>query len=432
MTTINSDEKNKKQLPNFGLVWEYEQDELEIKCIENNPYLLEINTKSIQVDITQQTHWLIEGDNLPSLIALKQEFTSKVDLIYIDPPYNTGFKQDQEGFNYHDKRRADHHVYAHSTWLNFMSARLKIAYELMADDAFMFISIDENEFAQLKLLCDQLFGEKNFVNYLLWKKRSTGGQVRDGSVITQTEFVFIYAKDKSKAKLNKLKNENAGNMKWRDFRKSGGQWQQRYRPKQHYPFYFNKNMDRLSLEPIDINDIIIIPQDAKGENGFWENGKETALLRLKQNELKAIKSKSGQYKISQLEVASDSQNAGNFIDIPSVQGNHEIKELDLSFNNVKPLGLLEYIIELGSHPNALVLDFFAGSGSTAHAIMKMNKERLHQRRCILCTNNEYNLCEEVTYPRLSRVIKGYTNSKGKTQNGIFQNLNYYKVALKSN
>lgn len=431
MASIHSEENNMNNFTRFGLLWEMEQDEFELQCHEKELQIIEDTDKSILVDSEQPTHFLIEGDNLPSLLALKKNYLSSIDLIYIDPPYNTGFKQDQEGFNYHDKRRAEHHVYAHSTWLNFMYARLKIAYELMADTAFMFISIDENEFAHLKLLCDQLFGEKNFVNYLLWKKRSTGGQVRDGSVITQTEFVFIYAKDKSKAKLRKLKNDNAGNHKWRDFRKSGGQWQQRYRPKQHYPFYFNEKLNALSLESNNEHDIVIVPQDAKGENGFWENGKETALQRLLNGELKATKSKSGQYKIAQLEVAADTQNAGNFIDIPSVQGNHEIKELDLSFNNVKPLGLLEYIIELGSSSDALILDFFAGSGSTAHAVMKMNAERMHQRRCILCTNNEYNLCEKVTYPRLSRVIKGYTNSKGKRMEGVFQNLSYCKVDIKS-
>jgi adenine-specific DNA-methyltransferase len=299
----------------------------------------------------------------------------------------------------------------------------------MSETGFLFISIDENEFAHLKLLCDQLFGEKNFVNYLIWKKRSTGGQVRDGSIITQTEFVFIYAKNKAKGKLNKLPNERAGNHKWRDFRKSGGQWQQRYRPKQHFPFYWDEATEELLLERTAPNQIEIIPQDAKGEPGFWENGKETAAIRLANGELKSTKSKSGQYKIVQLEVAQETQNAGNFIDIPSVQGNNEIKEFDLSFNNVKPLGLLEHIIALGSQPDALVLDFFAGSGSTAHAVMHMNATLQHQRRCILCTNNEYDLCQSVTYPRLSRAITGYTNAKGKVLPALGENLEFFKVEI---
>jgi adenine-specific DNA-methyltransferase len=410
----------------FGLNWEFEltnqADDLKISLKQDH-------AKTLLSDANKPIHWLIEGENALSLRALKQLYAGQVDLIYIDPPYNTGFKQDQEGFNYHDARREMHHDYSHSSWLNFMYERLKLAYELMTETGFLFISIDENEFAHLKLLCDQLFGEKNFVNYLVWKKRSTGGQVRDGSIITQTEFVFIYAKNKAKGKLNKLPNERAGNHKWRDFRKSGGQWQQRYRPKQHFPFYWDEATGELLLERTAQNQIEIIPQDAKGEPGFWENGKDTAAIRLANGELKTTKSKTGQYKIVQLEVAQETQNAGNFIDIPSVQGNHEIKEFDLSFNNVKPLGLLEHIIALGSQPDGLVLDFFAGSGSTAHAVMKMNATLNHQRRCILCTNNEYDLCRSVTYPRLSRAITGYTNSKGKVLPALGENLELFKVEI---
>lgn len=410
----------------FGLNWEFEltnqADDLKISLKQDH-------AKTLLSDANKPIHWLIEGENALSLRVLKQLYVGQVDLIYIDPPYNTGFKQDQEGFNYHDARREMHHDYSHSSWLNFMYERLKLAYELMTETGFLFISIDENEFAHLKLLCDQLFGEKNFVNYLVWKKRSTGGQVRDGSIITQTEFVFIYAKNKVKGKLNKLPNERAGNHKWRDFRKSGGQWQQRYRPKQHFPFYWDEATGELLLERTAQNQIEIIPQDAKGEPGFWENGKETAAIRLANGELKTTKSKTGQYKIVQLEVAQETQNAGNFIDIPSVQGNHEIKEFDLSFNNVKPLGLLEHIIALGSQPDGLVLDFFAGSGSTAHAVMKMNATLNHQRRCILCTNNEYDLCRSVTYPRLSRAIKGYTNSKGKVLPPLKENLHFFTVEV---
>ena len=410
----------------FGLNWEFEQDEL---LQDKHPRLIKDETKTVFSAADKPMHWLIEGENALSLRALKQLYANQVDLIYIDPPYNTGFKQDQEGFNYHDARREMHHEYSHSSWLNFMYERLNLAHSLMSETGFLFISIDENEFAHLKLLCDQLFGEKNFVNYLVWKKRSTGGQVRDGSIITQTEFVFIYAKNKAKGKLNKLPNERAGNHKWRDFRKSGGQWQQRYRPKQHFPFYWDEATEELLLERTAPNQIEIIPQDAKGEPGFWENGKETAAIRLANGELKTTKSKSGQYKIVQLEVAQETQNAGNFIDIPSVQGNNEIKEFDLSFNNVKPLGLLEHIIALGSQPNALVLDFFAGSGSTAHAVMKMNATLQHQRRCILCTNNEYDLCQSVTYPRLSRAITGYTNAKGKVLPALGENLVFFKVEI---
>lgn len=406
----------------YGLKWEYEPDEW-LRTFESAHFqLTERKELSINNGKYERVNRLIKGDNLPVLRLLQKEYKNKINLIYIDPPYNTGFKQDQEGFAYHDHRSQTHHEYTHSDWLNFMYPRLKEARELMAEDALLFISIDENEFAHLKLLCDEIFGEKNFINYLLWKKRSTGGQVRSGSIITQTEFVFIYAKNHLKAKLHKIENPSAGNVKWRDFRKSGGQWQQRYRPKQHFPFYYHKDKDLLSLERTSEHAIEIFPLDSKGEPGFWENGLDTTSTRLANGELKAVQSKSGQYKIVQLEVASSTHNAGNFLDIPSVQGSHEIKQFDLHFNNIKPLALLEYILELGSNPNALVLDFFAGSGSTAHAVMKMNAERMHQRSFILCTNNEFNLFEEVTYPRMKRCIEGYTNQSGKILEAYQENL----------
>lgn len=192
---------------------------------------------------------------------------------------------------------------------------------------------------------------------------------------------------------NKIHNPNSGNLKWRDFRKSGGQWQQRYRPKQHFPFYYNEETDELSLKKSKAFPIEIIPQNAQGEKGFWENGYETTTKRLKNGELKASKNiKTNQYKILQLEQANELQNAGNFIDIPSVNGSLEIKQFDLEFNNVKPVALIKYILALAAKDNSIVLDFFAGSGSTGQAVMEWNQDNNFTQSSILCTNNEYNLC----------------------------------------
>lgn len=411
----------------FGLNWEYDE-QASLNLARENKFKLEyFRENEINFDSAKPTHYLIEGDNLPVLHLLQNQYKGKVDLIYIDPPYNTGFKQDQEGFQYHDQRREQHHKYRHSAWLNFMYPRIEQARELLNEEGLIFISIDENEFAHLKLLCDEIFDEKNFLNYLVWKKRSTGGQIRSGSIISQTEFVLIYAKNKSKASLNKIENPNVGNVKWRDFRKSGGQWQRKYRPKQYFPFYYIIEQDKLLLEKPSQSHLEVYPQDSKGQEGFWENGIETTSQRLANGELKVAKSKQGYYKILQKEVASATQNAGNFIDIPSVQGSHEIKRFDLHFNNVKPLALLEFILELGSKTDALVVDFFAGSGSTGHAVLKMNAERLHRRKFILCTNNEYNLCEEVTYPRIKRCLEGYTNKEGKVLIGFGESLKYQRL-----
>jgi len=426
----------------YGLLWDEERvpEKVVLDCQSKLPVLTESFEKSIFNDENQITHILIEGDNYHSLSVLNYTHKGKIDLIYIDPPYNTGNKEDEEGFVYNDKRIDSEDSYKHSKWLNFMNNRLLLAKDLLSSNGLIFISIDEFEFAQLRLLCNQIFGEENFINFLDWKKRSTGGQVKDGSVITQTEFIFVYAKNKKKIKLRKLENPNFGTSKWRDFRKSGGQWQQRYRPKQHYPFYYDPVTKILSLEKI--NDslshrlIEIIPQDNKGENGFWENGFETAKIRLANNELKAEKITKGKligkYKIKQLEVASEVQNVGNFIDIPSVQGKNEIKEMELDFNNVKPLSLIEFIIKIGSDENATILDFFAGSGTTGHCVLRLNKLENSNRKFIICTNNENEICNNVTYPRIKKAINGYVNVKKSHVDSLEGNLKYFKTSFVTN
>jgi adenine-specific DNA-methyltransferase len=422
----------------YGLVWDEERvpETVVTNCRDFLPILSELKSNEIITDESEPTHILIEGDNYHSLCVLNYTHKGKVDLIYIDPPYNTGNKEDEEGFFYNDKRIDAEDSYRHSKWLNFMSHRLNLAKELLSDHGLIFISIDEFEFAPLKLLCDQIFGNENFINFLDWKKRSTGGQVKDGSVITQTEFIFIYAKNKKNAKLRKIENPNVGKEKWRDFRKSGGQWQQRYRPKQHYPFFFDIENNTLSLERTNDNEIQIFPHDSNGENGFWENGIETAGLRLTNGEFKAEKIKTGKqkgkYKIKQIEIAGDVQNVGNFIDIPSVQGKNEVKDMGLEFNNVKPLALLEFILKIGSKEDATILDFFAGSGTTGHCVLNLNKVSTHKRKFILCTNNENKLCDNVTYPRITKAIKGYTNTKSNRVDPLNGNLKYYKTSFVAN
>ena len=417
----------------YGIVWEEEKtkEHLEFNPITSLPLISESIKMNIHTNDSNLNHCLIEGDNYYALSILRYTHENKIDLIYIDPPYNTGNSEEEEGFVYNDKRVDADDTYRHSKWLSFMHKRLLLAKDLMSDTGFIFISIDENEFAQLRLLCDRIFGERNFINYFVWKKRSTGGQVKDGSIITQTEFIFAYAKNKNLAKLNKLENLNSGATKWRDLRKSGGQWQRQYRPKQYFPFFYNETKDSLSLERSSETDIEVYPQDSNGVDGFWENGFETASTRLANNEYRAEKiakgSQKGIYKIKQLEVAGDEQNVGNFIDIPSVQGANEIKKLGLKFNNAKPLALIEHLLKIGSKPNSIILDFFAGSGTTGHAVLNLNIETNSRRQFILITNNENNIHDEVTYPRLSKVIKGYQDSSGRDVKGISANLNCFKV-----
>ena len=342
-------------------------------------------------------HILIEGENKKILPLFLTEYQDKIDLIYLDPPYNT---KNSEGFRYSDNR---------SGWLEFMRERLVLAKPLLSEIGFLFISINEHEFAHLKILCDEIFGVKNFVSYLVWKKKGTGGIPKCGSLIVQTEFVLIYAKNKKKARLNKMPSE-LQRESWRDFRKSGGAWQKKYRPKQCFPIYFNPISKEISLQKLRKNMVEIMPYDSHGILGFWMNRKETAKLKIHKGLLNVIVSKNGKYKVYFKKENSALSSTRNIIDIPSAQGTIEVQELGLVFNNPKPIALMEYLVSLGSRPDSTILDFFAGSGTTGCAVIKLNSQSISNRKFILVQNNENGIFRTVCLKRIQNVFKIHKSS----------------------
>ena len=179
-----------------------------------------------------------------------------------------------------------------------MYSRLKISRGLLEDVGIIFISIDNKEFSNLINICNEIFGEENFRGILKWKKRSSGGQVKDGAIINQVEYIICYSKS-DKFKFKGLKNLNIGEMKWRDFRKSGGEWERKYRPNQYFPFYYEEKNDSLSLENKE-GSIEINPIDKNGVEGFWQNGIESSAEKLRNKELRARKV-NGRYIIEKLE-----------------------------------------------------------------------------------------------------------------------------------
>jgi adenine-specific DNA-methyltransferase len=229
-------------------------------------------------------HLLTKGDNKEVLPLFLTEYQGKIDFIYLDPPYNTG---NSEGFKYMDKR---------SNWLEYMKERLILAKPLMSDIGFLFISINEHEFAHLKILCDEIFGAQNFVSYLVWKKKGTGGIPKCGSLIIQTEFILIYAKHRVKAKLNKM-HIIRQNESWRDFRKTGGNWQKKYRLNQCFPIYYNAVSGKISLQKSGKEMVEILPTDSKGELGFWMNSEKTTAIKIKNGLFKVVHSKRGSYNL---------------------------------------------------------------------------------------------------------------------------------------
>ena len=176
----------------YGLVWEDKPEDVEERLREELPVLIEDTSKAIiSEEADAPNHILIEGDNLEALTALAYTHEGQIDIIYIDPPYNTGNKD----FVYNDQFVDKEDSYRHSKWLSFMAKRLRIAKQLLSDKGVIFISIDDNEQAQLKLLCDEIFGEKNFVSKFDWRKKTGANDAKDIAVITES--IFLYAKNHS-------------------------------------------------------------------------------------------------------------------------------------------------------------------------------------------------------------------------------------------
>lgn len=174
----------------YGLVWEDKPEDVEERLRDELPVLIEDAMKAIiSDDANAPNHILIEGDNLEALTSLAYTHEGKIDVIYIDPPYNTGNKD----FVYNDCIVDKEDSYRHSKWLSFMNKRLRIAKQLLSDRGVIFISIDDNEQAQLKLLCDEVFGNNNFITNIIWQ--STAGSNTGNEIVTTTEYVFsLYCK----------------------------------------------------------------------------------------------------------------------------------------------------------------------------------------------------------------------------------------------
>ena len=181
----------------YGLVWENKPEDVEERLRDELPVLVEDETKRIISDSPDApNHVLIEGDNLEALTTLAYTHAGKIDVIYIDPPYNTGNKD----FVYNDAFVDSEDAYRHSKWLSFMSKRLHIAKKLLSDRGVIFISIDDNEQANLKLLCDDVFSERNHVTTFVWQ--STAGSNTGTDIVTVTEYIQVYAKNRSVVKFD--------------------------------------------------------------------------------------------------------------------------------------------------------------------------------------------------------------------------------------
>jgi len=413
--------KELKKRKKYGLVWEEKPEEVVEMCKENLPVLKEIKNKEIITDRDKPVNLLIEGDNYHALSVLNYTHAKKVDVIYIDPPYNTGNKD----FIFNDRYVDKEDAYRHSKWLSFMEKRLKLAKNLLKDTGVIFISIDDNEVAQLKLLMDHpdLFGENNFITQFIWNKK-TGRQNDARFVSTNHEYILCFSKNINYGKFNLIPRTDETNREFSNpDNDPRGPWI-------HRPLHAKSGSDSSRYK-------IRFPNDVEWEPpvGTYPRFSKDKLMEMYEDN-RIWFGKNGKNVPRYKRFLSEVQQGlvPNTLLLPHEVGNTQKAKEDykkvlpnINFDNPKPLGLIKHLSVMGGGKNAIILDFMAGSGTTSHAVLELNKEDGGNRQFILCTNNENNICTDVCYPRIKKVIEGYKNLKGEKVEGLGGNLKYFKT-----
>jgi len=398
----------------FGLTWievpEVFDDE------ENKlPILREVSNKSVVNDDGKPTHILIEGDNYHALTCLNYTHKRKIDVIYIDPPYNTGAKDWKYNNNYVD----DNDPWRHSKWINFMANRLRIAKNLLKGNGVLICTIDENEQAPLCLLLEEIFPNHKIVCVTII--HNPGGIQGKNFSYCHEYALFVYPDDGKRYIELENRIENSDIRPLRDV--STGDHLRVDAANCFYPIFvkdckiigFGDVCDD-SFHPNSANVIRkdgvmeIYPIDPQGNERKWVFARNTVESIVDELEVKFI----------------ERRKVWDIIRTKT-QFNYKTVWTNKKYNaNISGTKLLRKIVKTEfpfpkslyntkdcltavakSKKNAIIFDYFAGSGTTAHAVMEMNKEDGGNRQCIVCTNNENNICQDVTYPRIKRVINGY-------------------------
>ena len=440
-----------RQHKKYGLVWEDKQEDVEERLREQLPVLTEVKERRIISDAPDApNHILIEGDNLEALTALSYTHEGKIDVIYIDPPYNTGAKNWKYNNDYVDGNDS----FKHSKWISMMNRRLKIARRLLNFNGIIILTIDDYEIENITLLMNEIFGEENRLGTVVIRNNPSGRSTTSGFAIAH-EYALFYAKSRENAIVGRLdrtdeqigrykEKDELGNFEWVNFRA-------RYStnsPSLQYPIYIKKNGASFRIPKMEYlngkyiltdspsdDEFVSYPIDANGKMRSWKWSIETLLekkdtdisIRLDQSKKYALFAKSrlkdeGMLPLTWWDKSEYSATSmGNNL-LASILGGKE-------FDYPKSLyAVIDSLKVANATKTSVILDFFAGSGTTLHATMQLNAEDGGHRQCILATNNENNICEQVTYERNRRVIQGYTTPRGQKMEGLLNNnLRYYRT-----
>lgn len=488
----------------YGLVWEEHEERIDDVMNTKIPVFTEISDKELNNGEDMRYNFLLEGDNLHSLRLLEKTHKGKIDIVYIDPPYNTGKKD----FIYGDKRVEGDDSFRHSKWLSFMYHRLMSVKRLLAKDGFIFISIDDNELCQLRLLCDEIFGDENFIS-ILSIENNPKGRKNSNFISVSNEYCLIYGKNKEisyflenipKSVSDVVQDENGNYVHNSGKRVLVGEnsfngYVLDFESDKHYSVYYNSELKDIVIrkeKAIDEYDCELLEKGyvryiSYNNNRFVLNTYSVKrFMQLYSNG--ALDFKNGKIyeknfntsiRMKSMVVNRDYRGIVNNketdvkIDVKTTSAGSAMKELfnvkDVPFSNPKNVGLIKLLLSLIDKKDCIVLDFFAGSGTTGQAVLELNQYDGGKRQFILCTNNEIDdtiikqhalkcgfiekarefkeflgtpkylellemeelkkngICQKVTYPRLRTYITGMRADGSKYSSGVVANLKYYKT-----
>lgn len=411
--------ENELNAKKYGLVWEKHEENIDMQMQDNIPVFKECKEKEITTVPGEKYNFLLEGDNLHSLRLLEKTHAGKIDVIYIDPPYNTGNKD----FRYDDRFVDGSDGFRHSKWLSFMASRVQIAHRLLSETGSILISINDIEYAQLKLLCDDMIGEHNYIGTFIWKSRQNKDNRNITGISIDHEYILAYAKKQNirnfrggERLVNRYSNpDNDPRGPWTSGNMVGIATEEQ-RPNLHYDFVDHRTginygkpamgwrYDRNTMKRLVDENRIIFPDTP--------NGRPRRKVFL--SDVKEVRPGFSSM------VGTDIYTRNGTADIVSVFNKRV-------FDFPKPVELLMQLFEQTTNEKSIVLDFFAGSGTSAQAVLELNKKDGGHRTFILCTNNENDICESVTYPRVKTVITGQRIDGSEYSDGIFANLKYYRT-----
>lgn len=400
----------------FGLFWPGKTQAIRAAQTPTTATLAPDRDNSLNWDTTGNV--VIEGDNLEVLKVLQKHYYGQIKMIYIDPPYNTG-----NDFVYSDNYADPIGTYLertgqsdtegklstntesdgrfHSNWLNMMYPRLKLARNLLSEDGVLAISIDDNELARLRMLGDEIFGEHNWQASAVTVANPGGRDYKEVAICHES--LLIYTRTPG-TKLNEISKEvhfklsdRKGGFELRELRNRNPKFHRENRPNLFFPFYVDPTSTtddgycEVSLEKSDRFTVEVFPRNSQGKDSCWRWGRPKASEHIVagsayESEVVARQKRDGGWNIYEKSRRSTTKVKSLWAETPmrTEDGTREVRALfgATVFDHPKPLALVRRCAEIATNPDSIVLDFFAGSGTTAHAVMALNAEDGGNRRCI--------------------------------------------------